>query len=70
MIYYTNNPALDADRYFCDSQQKDIGECVQCGEKILCETEGRAGEEYVMTEDGPVHWECWMEYGYDKKERA
>lgn len=68
MWYYSDNPPLDADRYFSDlereAEKRGIGECFYCGEPIT------AGQEYIDCEDGLIHWECWDDYGRDKKERA
>ena len=44
--------------------------CVECGEPIRIATDTHYGEEYIMTEDGPVHWECWNQYGEKLKQEA
>lgn len=74
MMYYSNDPAADADRRERDwdefRETHSIGECIQCGEPILAGDDFYEGEEYIETEDGLVHWECWTDYGRDKKEKA
>ena len=40
-----------------------IGVCIHCYEPILGSTEAYEGDDYVETEDGPVHWDCWDDYG-------
>lgn len=66
-MYYTDNPPLDAERYYAELEQEEpqsIGKCFYCDEPIL------AGQEFIDCEDGLIHWECWDDYGKDKKERA
>ena len=37
--------------------------CAHCGEPIYIEDDAHYGEYYIDTWDGPVHWECWTDYG-------
>lgn len=69
MMYYSDNPPLDADRYFSDlereAEKRGIGECFYCGEPIT------AGQEFIDCEDGLIHLDgCWGDYGKDRAERA
>lgn len=70
----SDDPYKDADRRDIEEERarnrRSIGECVQCYQPILARDEGYEGEEYVETEDGLVHWECWDAYGRDKKQEA
>lgn len=47
-----------------------FGDCIQCGGPIFAANEDYDGEEYIETEDGPVHWDCWFEYGKKQKKEA
>lgn len=71
-MMWTDNPALDVERYY--ESQTDIrpifGRCVHCGKIIHSEISGYDGDEYVATPDGPVHWDCWFEYGLKTKKEA
>lgn len=53
-----------------DHIQESIGLCIQCGAPIYRANEAYDGEEYIETEDGPVHWDCWRAYGWRKKKEA
>lgn len=70
---YTSNPVLDEihrTSEWEEIQANNIGVCIQCGQPIIKDTPTYEGDEYIETEDGLVHWECWREYGEGKKEMA
>ena len=65
MMIWTDNPPLDAERYY-ESQTDTrpiFDRCIHCGRIIHSAMPGYDGDEYVETPDGPVHWDCWDEYG-------
>ena len=47
-----------------------LGTCVYCGEPVRASTARWDGDEYVETDDGIVHWECWDEYGETLKKQG
>lgn len=60
------NEAALADRIRREAQEEKmpvIANCIQCGRPIFEGTETLEGDDYVETEDGPVHWDCWDDYG-------
>lgn len=76
MMYYTNNPPLDEERYTSDLEherenRRSIGECFYCGQPILAADDGYYGDEYIETMDGLIHYEeCWEKYGREMKKEA
>ena len=43
-----------------------IAICAHCYLPIRGRTEKFEGDWFVETEDGPVHWDCWDEYGSER----
>lgn len=46
-----------------EKKMPKIGVCIHCYGPILGSTETLEGDDYIEVEDGPVHWDCWDDYG-------
>ncbi len=70
---FTDNPVNDALRRDWEIElrrRNNIGKCLHCGEPILCADISHYGDDYVEIDEGLVHWDCWHEFGRDKRREA
>lgn len=66
----TDEPARDADQWASRPTPPVAGICAYCHAPIYGRDLSHDGEEYINTIDGPVHWECWMQYGLERRKEA